>query len=73
MLLFDRNNGENKDAMSMTAGTLNFLEKMDALVKKKLLCLVFQHSCVECWNSSFEEQLLYRNVRVKLDVVMNGY
>lgn len=57
----------------MTGGTLHFLKKTDTFVNKTLFCPMFQHGSVECWNSSFEEQLLYRNVRVKLDVVMNGY
>ncbi len=67
------NSEDNKDAMSMTAGTLDFLKETGALVKNVSLYPVFQHSCIECWNSSFEGQLLYRNICVKLDVVMNGY
>ncbi len=72
-LLFDGNSEDNKDAMSMIAGTLDFLKEIDAFTEKILLCPVFQHGCIECWNSSFEGQLLYRNICVKLDVVMNGY
>jgi hypothetical protein len=57
----------------MTAGKLSLLKEKDAFMNTMLLCPMFQHGSVECWNSSFEEQLLYRNVRVKMDVVINGY
>ncbi len=52
--------------MSMIAGTVDFLKETGALVKNMLLCPVFQHSCIECWNSSFEGKLLYRNICVEI-------
>ena len=61
------------DMMSGTAGNILSLKETQALTGKSMLVfLKLLHGYVKCVNACSEEQLLYRIVNLKGNVVTNG-